>query len=450
LEKAHNHPASGHGGYAKTIARIIDRYYWPRLVEDTKHFVQTCDSCQRNKPIPKHPGLLKRMDIPTIPWTVISWDFITGLPEIDNENAIMVFQDLTSKVCRIVSTSDNITAQELAKLATREVFSKFGVPKGIISDRGSFFTSHFWKAFTDSLGIKRNLTTAYRPQGDGHTERLNQDVEKFLRAYIDYDQKNWKELLPMAEFAINSVIHTSLHMSPFEALYGFQPEWKTEEYETCNSPDAQKVIQDANIRFKLIETLLLHAQGEMIRYANKKQPQQREFDPGQLVLLDAEKITTNRPSKKLDHKAHGPFKIKKKLGNNVYELELPGQWKIYNKFNADRLVPYFEDPGRTPSNPPPELNEENKPYYEVEEILDAKNVNDKLFFLVRWKGYSKSEDTWEPEENMETCKDLVDDFMIKRFKESCRRSSEKGVMSETQTSRRRKDSHPKKRVRYSK
>ena len=183
------------------------------------------------------------MPIPEVPFTIISWDFITGLLKDKHGNdSVIVLRDYTCKVTGLGAAREEMDAPQLAKLSEKTYFSRFGVPTAIVSDRGSLFTSKFWTEFANTLGIQRKLTTAHRPQADGHTERLNQDVEKFLRAFVSYDQSDWSDWLRMAEFAINSAVHTSLHMSPFEALYGFQPQWKTDNYEDCMNPQARKMI----------------------------------------------------------------------------------------------------------------------------------------------------------------------------------------------------------------
>jgi len=99
----------------------------------------------------------------------------------------------------------------------------YSLPEDIISDRDPKLTSHFWQALMDKLGIKTKLSTAFHPETDGQTERMNQVLEEYLHHYCSWKQDNWKELLPLGEFAINSASSESTGMSPFEANYGYIP-----------------------------------------------------------------------------------------------------------------------------------------------------------------------------------------------------------------------------------
>lgn len=109
----------------------------------------------------------------------------------------------------------------MAKVFLDNIVKLHGTPKSLVSDRDKIFTSTFWKALFQSLNIKLALTTAYHPQSDGQSERVNQCVEMYLRCAI-YDNPNkWRQWLPLAEFWYNSSYHTAIGCSPFKALYGY-------------------------------------------------------------------------------------------------------------------------------------------------------------------------------------------------------------------------------------
>ena len=109
---------------------------------------------------------------------------------------------------------------KLAELYFARIVSLHGVPKKIVSDRGSQFTSHFWKKLQEELGTRLNFSTAYHPQTDGQTERLNQILEDMLRACVLDFGKTWDKSLPYAEFSYNNSYQASIQMAPYEALYG--------------------------------------------------------------------------------------------------------------------------------------------------------------------------------------------------------------------------------------
>jgi hypothetical protein len=104
----------------------------------------------------------------------------------------------------------------------KEIFRLHGMPKDIISDRDTKFTSNFWKSMFVGFETKLLFSTAYHPQIDGQTERLNQVLEDMLRIHVMHQPKKWEYYLPMVEFAYNNGYQESLKMSPFEAIYGRQ------------------------------------------------------------------------------------------------------------------------------------------------------------------------------------------------------------------------------------
>src|SRR5213079_1188157 len=113
----------------------------------------------------------------------------------------------------------------------------------IVSDRGSIFTSQFWKALSKSLDLKQRLSTSFHPQTDGQTERMNQTVEQYLRIYCNYHQDNWSELLSLAEFSYNNTQHTSIGCSPFYANYGYNPRFEvdTRQFDKYPVPAAKEM-----------------------------------------------------------------------------------------------------------------------------------------------------------------------------------------------------------------
>ena len=141
-----------------------------------------------------------------------------------------------------IPTLKTVTASELADLFVDQVVRFFGLPTGIVSDRGSVFTSQFWSDFCFSAKVKRRLSTAFHPQTDGQTERQNQTLEQYLRAYTDNKQDNWASLLLLAEFAYNNSTQPTINMSPFFACYGFHPRLNCERAVAAKVPKAAERI----------------------------------------------------------------------------------------------------------------------------------------------------------------------------------------------------------------
>src|SRR6266705_5384900 len=206
------------------LALIHCKYTWPCIQTFVKDYVSSCTSCVRAK-VPRHKpfGLLKQLPIPKCPWNSISMDFIEQLPPSSGFTSILVIVDCLSKQCIFVPMHNTIMAPELAKLFLLHVFSKHSVPSHITSDRGSEFVSHFFHSLGKALDICLHFTLGYHPKGNRQTERMNQTLEQYLQIYCNYQQDNWSELLPLAEFTYNNAPNATTCVSPFFANKGYHP-----------------------------------------------------------------------------------------------------------------------------------------------------------------------------------------------------------------------------------
>ena len=165
------------------------------------------------------------MEIPEGPWQDISIDMIGPLPKSTEMDAILVIVDRFTKMIRLKVTTTNLSSEGVAKIYRDKVWKIHGIPKMILSNRGPQFMSKFMEDLTRILGTKRKLSTAYHPQTDRQTERVNQEIGTFLRHYINYQQDNWTEWLAAAEFAYNDKKHAATGKTPFELNFGRHP-WK--------------------------------------------------------------------------------------------------------------------------------------------------------------------------------------------------------------------------------
>ncbi|MBW0560862.1 hypothetical protein O181_100577 [Austropuccinia psidii MF-1] len=224
LQKRHDSPLAGHPGQEKTLKLVKRDFHWPGMTQFIKDYVSSCQQCSRNKNIHhKKFGLLKPLPIPNGPWICLSMDFITQLPLSNSFDSILVIVDRFSKMAVFIPTMSSITSLDLAHLFIKNIFSKHGLPSSIVSDRGSLFVSSFWTNLCQQLKISRDLSTAYHPETDGQTERVNQILEQYLWMYVSYHQDDWNTWLPLAEFAYNNSDHSSTKQSPFFTVYGRDP-----------------------------------------------------------------------------------------------------------------------------------------------------------------------------------------------------------------------------------
>jgi hypothetical protein len=222
LKEAHNSDYSIHPGSNKMYQDLKQKYWWYGLKRDVAAHVAECDVCQRVKAEHQRPaGLLHPLKIPEWKWEEIGMDFIVGLPRTPaGYDSIWVIVDRLTKVAHFIPVRTNYMGAKLAELYMTRIVCLHGVPKKIVCDRGSQFTSRFWKKLHESLDTKLNFSSAYHPQTDGQTERTNQVLEDMFRACALQHGSSWDKSLPYAEFSYNNSYQASLKMSPFETLYG--------------------------------------------------------------------------------------------------------------------------------------------------------------------------------------------------------------------------------------
>lgn len=331
LREKHDHPTAGHQGFRKTLEMLQREYFWPSMRQFVQDYCTTCDECLRAKSSRHKPyGLLKQLPIPERPWESISLDFIVELPSLISAfdgrtyDAILVVVERLTKMALFIPTTGKLKAKDLAQLYLFNIFSKHGIPTDIVSDRGSLFTSDFITSLSELLDIKLKFSTAYHPETDGQTEQTNQSLEGYLRLYCNYQQDDWTNLLPIAEFAYNNAPHSATQVSPFFANYGYNPKATLSldvSVRDSNAHDFSKSLSELHDYCrKQIAVSQLQYQVPADRH---RSPIPESFAPGNFVWLNSKNIKTRRPSKKLDHKRLGPFKIIKKVSENAFRLDLP-------------------------------------------------------------------------------------------------------------------------------
>ena len=184
LREAHDSAYSIHPGSTKMYLDLKERYWWYGLKRDVAEHVAICDTCQRVKAEHQRPaGLLQPMKIPEWKWEEVGMDFIVGLPRTQRGfDSIWVIVDRLTKVAHFIPVKVTYSSAKLAELYMERIVCLHGVPKKIVSDRGTQFTSHFWQKLHESMDTKLNFSSAYHHQTDGQTKRTNQILEDMLRA----------------------------------------------------------------------------------------------------------------------------------------------------------------------------------------------------------------------------------------------------------------------------
>ena len=206
------------------VELVTRNYWWPGVTKEVKRYIEGCDQCQRMNNRAEMPaGKLRPNQVPERPWQYISVDFIMKLQISKGHDSILVVYDRFLKMSHFMAMTEKTTAEGLTKLFRDYIWKLHGLPESVILDRGPQFIAGLTRELNKILGIETKLSTAYHPETDGQMERTNQELEQYLRMYINHRQNNWAEWLVTAEFAFNNKIHTATKSSPFQVNYGREP-----------------------------------------------------------------------------------------------------------------------------------------------------------------------------------------------------------------------------------
>lgn len=411
IRKHHDDPTRGHPGISKTTALVQRNYIIPKLREKITDYITKCIECNQDKAARHAPyGKIRFSEPPNQPWQQVTMDFITGLPNSKDPvyqtiyNAILVVVCRLTKYAHFIACQKTISAEQLGYLLLDKVMRHHGVPEVFVTDRDKLFTSKYWKTLVATLGIKGKMSTAYHPQTDGQTERTNQTLETYLRHYVNANQDNWATLLPVAQIALNDLPSDTTKVTPFFANHGRNialPGRPRENHPAAHDAMAltAKIIQNITSMHKRVEGTT--------KQQNKKEPQLKKGDK---VYLLTKNLKTKKPSKKLDRVKVGPFLIAAVIGPVNYKLELPKGTRIHPVFHISLLELANQT---TPVQTTPLGLEPEEELYEVEKILKQQGQR----YLVKWKGYPESENTWEPKENFVNCQKLLRQLRAERGRE---------------------------------
>nr|KYP37640.1 Transposon Ty3-I Gag-Pol polyprotein [Cajanus cajan] len=224
IKESHEGGLMGHFGVNKTLSLLKERFHWPHMRKDVQKHCFRCLACLQAKSKVMPHGTYTPLPVASTPWVDISMDFVLGLPRTQRRmDSIFAVVDRFSKMAHFIPCHKVDDASNIARLFFRDVVKLHGLPKSIVFDRDTKFLSHFWRVLWSGLGTKLLFSTTFHPQTDGRTEVVNRSLSTMLRAVLKGNQKSWDEYLPHIEFAYNRVVHKTTNISPFEAVYGFNP-----------------------------------------------------------------------------------------------------------------------------------------------------------------------------------------------------------------------------------
>lgn len=410
MQECHDSIMSGHPGHNSLYGMLARTVFWPNMSADVKRFCDNCDLCGSTRVWrERRHGLLKPLPVPDRKWRQISLDFVERLPETErgNRHALVIVDRLSKGP--IFAPLANLETETVARTFVTSFVGYHGLPATMVSDRGSQFVGDLWATLCRKLGITRQLSTAFHPQTDGQTERMNAEMERFVRNFCDHDQGDWDLLLPLGQLALANRDSASIGTSPFFLDHGYNLE--VLELQEPGAGAADEVGQQSfsqeqgeRIATKLRDALTM-AQAEMAAaqqrqesYANRHRQLAPHYRAGDRVWLDLRNIRTDRPSKKLDAR-NAKYEVVEKVSPYAYRLNTPGD--IHPVFHVDKLRPATENPFPSQRNddyqPPGELID-GEVEWEVEDIVDQKDKRVgrgwRRMYEVKWVGYRRT--TWEP------------------------------------------------------
>ncbi|KAA0032070.1 pol protein [Cucumis melo var. makuwa] len=381
LTEAHSSSFTMHPGSMKMYQDLKNVYWWRNMKREVTDFVSRCLVCQQVKAPRQRPtGLLQPLSVPGWKWESVSMDFITGLPKtLKGYIVIWVVIDRLTKSVHFVPGKSTYTASKWGQFYMTEIVRLHGVPVSIISDRDARFTSKFWKGLQLALGTRLDFSTAFHPQTDGQTERLNQVLEDMLRACVLEFSGSWDSHLHLMQFVYNNSYQATISMAPFEALYG----------KCCGSPVCWGEVGEQRMLGP-----------ELVQTTNAAIQRSDPVAPMKGVLRFEKKG-------KLSPRFVGSFQILERIGPVAYRLALPPSFSaVHDVFHVSMLRRYVADLTHVVDFEPLQISENLSYEEQLVEILarEVKKLRNREISLVKvlWRNHGVEEATWEREEDMRT------------------------------------------------
>jgi hypothetical protein len=429
------HLALGHFGPQRTGDYLRRWYWWPGISAEVKIFCDSCATCLANKPGTQVPaGKLHSLPIPTKPWESISMDFLGPFPKSKGCDYLWVIMCRFTSNVHLIPIKTTTRATELSHIFIREIVRLHGLPSSIVSDRDSKFTSAWWREVHRLLGAKLLMSTAFHPQTDGATERMNRSVGQILRSIVAHDQKDWLDKLALVEFAINASISAATGYAPFELVGGYMPAMLREFTTKSRAPQGVKAFaEQALLNLAEAHDAIIEARVFSTIQANKHRRDDPPIKVGDLVYLATKNLALPKGrAGKLLPRFVGPYRVQKTfVGCSDYELELPevlASRRVHNRFhisllrphvaNNDVLFPNRDQPG------PYDFGAPADDEWLVSSILAHRWTDNVIEFHVKW---NLGDTTWEKFNSVKLLSALDDYFElhgVKRWQQLPKRPKE--------------------------
>ncbi len=394
IRKIHDQSLVDHSDILRTVKIIKRNYYWSFMRKMIDRYIQNCYICQRSKTSrDKSNDLLQPLSISEQRWQDIAMNFIIDLSDSSEYNAILTIICKLSKERHYISCiteNEDITVEKTAEMLIQWVYQTHDLSSFIVSDRDSQFTFILWKSLCKRLGINLRLSTVYHSQIDDQSERVNQNVKRYLRFFCSYMQDDWSKWLLMIEFVDNNVLFSVIFLIFFFMNKSFHSHMSFDsdiiEYESTR--ERLQIDQVKNISEQMNKTLifaceaLIKTRKQMMNQANKHR-KKINYKIESKMFLNERNIVTARSFKKLDDKMLGFF-INLDFVDSSYKLKLSETMRIHDVFHSDLLRFIVDDflPGQ--KNEPLEsivINDEDE--WKIDNILNFRRYRRRLQYRVK-------------------------------------------------------------------
>ena len=428
ISEHHETPMVGHLGVKKTYARLFERFRWEGMKKEVEEFVRTCDPCQRAADKPAE-GTNVHTIVARHPWEVVTIDFMCGFAPVKGtkHTAVVVVTDKFTRQIHLRSCPHNPTASETVQFFLEMVVARHGLPRLIISDRGSQFESLLWIGILTALGTRTALASTHHPQTNGATERANRTLVQMIRKFVMSQHDQWAAYLPLFEFAYNSAVHAVTGVAPFVAELGRLPLMPVamllpERDLPVPSRLVRQHVHDLTTKLSEIRKAIL-AKDEAVTESRNLIPVGSDelwsLLPGDEVLVHAPYLPVHMDFRKHSMAWKGPYVVVKEITPDAYELTglAKGTPTVYHRTKLKRYLRHAQGPQRLSPPPSPLKFVDGQVEYEVERVLDHREVRGRRQYLLQWKGTPDS--SWEWEENLSGCLQLLRGY-LRRIGESGR------------------------------
>ncbi len=397
-------------------------YCWSKMRMIIKRYIWNCYVCRRSKTSRDQINeLLKSLLILKQRWQNISLNFIINLSESDENNAILTVIDQLFKKRHYIScwlNDEETFAEQTVKLLLIWIFRTHELSRSIVFDHDSQFISIVWKSLCLRLNIKMKLFTNYHLQINDQTERVNQNVKRYLRSYCSYMQDDWFAWLSMTKFVDNNAMSLSIEQSAFFLNKSFHSrmsfDLNSTEYEIIQArieaSKAKNIFEQMKWSLALIKQALARVRITMKKQINKHR-KKMIYKIDDMMFLDSRNIMIVRSSKKLDDKMLESFKILIKI-EHAYWLKLSSTMKIHSKFILNLLQLNSKNSLKEQWNELSDfivMNDEDE--WKVKNILNFRHYRWWLQYRVNWKEYDVNLHWYNVDENeFKRCQKIVNDF----------------------------------------